>query len=272
MQAAGKTMQMTAAMAMVTAVVLGGANMCSAAVVAYDQASYPVYADNNPIGDNGGFGFGAWTHELSGSGGFFTTNEDRQSAVPGEPHKFPAPGLTTDGWYFALWHDGGGESVAVRPFASALNVGDSFSATLDHGWVDDGRFVGVRFRDSGGSTRLSFDFLGGSGGGYRAVGEVLQSASRGWTPEGFNLKLTLTGADAYQLTIDWLDGATDDVFTGTLAGSGGISQVAFYTGNQFGGWERDFYFNKLTLEVVPEPSSLAVLTLAALALLRRRSV
>ena len=88
---------------------------------ALDFASDPAYSGDGPgngLGSvagplNGGYGFGAWTFAVGGSGGAFIQNNG------------------PSGDSFDLWNNNyNNNTVAVRPFDSALSAGQSFSVQL----------------------------------------------------------------------------------------------------------------------------------------------
>ncbi|MDX2081362.1 MAG: PEP-CTERM sorting domain-containing protein [Terrimicrobiaceae bacterium] len=249
-----------------------------AVVTAYDDASNLPYASEPGYrgvsnGDNGGFGFGAWSFSTN-NGGFFTHNEDRN--VNNRPEQAVNPLLQSSGGrYFALWHsDGSGFSTATRTILGGLSVGDTFSMFMEHGWVDDFRIIGFRMINASSDQQAAFYFLGGPGGGYRLdSGIAQQSTSQGWTPEGMQVSFTLISSTTFSLEIDFLGPNTTETLNGTLQTTGGVAGFQLFSGSEFGGWERDFYSNQFTVNAIPEPSTLLLGTvgLVTLALVRRRT-
>lgn len=248
-----------------------------AVVTAYDDASNLPYASvggYRPVsdGDNGGFGFGAWSFTTN-SGGFFTHDEDR--SVNNRPEQAVNPQLqSAGGRYFAMWHNGGGFSTATRSITGGLNVGDTFSMYIEHGWVDDFRSIGFRMLNGSSDQQAAFYFLGGPGGGYRLdSGVAQQSTTQGWTPEGMQISFTLTSSTAFSLSVRFLGPDATENFNGTLQTSGGVTGFQLFSGADLGGWERDFYSNKFSVTAIPEPSSLllGLVGIAGLVAVRRRT-
>jgi hypothetical protein len=214
-----------------------------AAQLAFDNASQSVYADGWQTGDNGGFGFGAWTITPTGQGliGSSTANGDAQA---------PAGDIDTPGsrsWALAFVSDST-TITAVRPLTGPLNAGQHIMFDIDGSSTPNSEFMEVHLGSASGDRwyvqirPTAIAFIGSS-----------QSLVIPPTREGVHVDFTLTGADTYALSANVL-GAQPTVVTGTLAGTTGslIDQVSlqfielsFVAGDVF-------YSNSLA--VTPEPS------------------
>jgi hypothetical protein len=261
-------------------------------------------AGQNPPGtDNGGSGFGIWNF----SGGF---NGDGTNPPYGLSNHFidgvdfaasafndlgaPAFGLAGyNGFYLNDPNQGTNyaQPQAMRPFAQPLAIGETFSADIDtpasYDGVSDGTFpwVFIRFLSASGAVTAELNAGEGSGpnntfvsnwkyvdafnntdfGIAAGVGSIAPTA----TSDGSSISLLRTGASTGVLS---LDGASVNV---TFA-AGVPTAVRFLTyeftaggtmGNPTG--EQAFFFNNL--QIVPEPSSLAMMLLAGLSLISARS-
>lgn len=246
--------------------------------LASDSAARPAYAseaggawkglnstsNENPVGiDNGGFGFGPWDFD----GGFHAPD---QSAYGELNHfidgvDFPASGFNDLGApAFALTNaDRPGfkvTSVATRPFAQPIEVGDTFTADFDTPAVydalsaDDFPFTIISFLDSNGST--TFLIEGGSSLAFGDFNWRYDDASHdnfdtGIAPtatnDGSSLSLTLSSLTTAELVFD------GQPFEINLA-AGAPAAVSFTLfanasgdgmGNPTG--ERELFFNNLKI-------------------------
>ena len=227
----------------------------NAQIVATDNASNPAYDDGWAAGDNGGTGFGAWTTVTQG---FIGSSNQNGNA--------PSGNIDTGGESFGLFSNTGapGTAQAIRPFSSALTVGQTFSLDFDNGFVASGGAQGFSLL-SGGTIRFEFYFAGGSTS-YTvdvAAGSDFQTA-HGFTTDGMNTAFTLTSPDTFTFTITYNSGTpTTESFSGSLSGAAGtgIDSFRLFNANANQPSNNDgssnAYFNSPT--VVPEPSSLSLL-------------
>lgn len=231
--------------------------------VASDNAADTAYDDPYPqwiTGDNGGTGFGAWTLNTAGNGGFFTGDSTQNGFVP-------SGGINTAGRSWGMWANsdpGPAEIVAYRGFTGgSLSIGQTFTIDMDSGWNDgvQGFVLRSGTDTSSKNNGARFEFLQISGQGYSVFGSVFTNTAVGWTDGGLRISFTLTGADTYSVTITGLVSGASQTLTGTLGGTGGagIDSVALYDENINSGGNFDLYFNSMA--VIPEPSTL-VLVLA----------
>lgn len=253
------------------------------AVLAYDDSDDPAYDDAFPqwdSGDNGGYGFTAWTLSPAspqGDSGFFTATSSQNGFAPSGDIDSP------DGDAWGLYANGTGSAEAYRGFdfngdstLDSMPLYSTFTLYMDNGWNDANvGFVLRTGNDTGGkNTGQRLEFLHTAGENYRIIdssGAV--DTGIGWTDGGLILSLTLTSENTYSLLITPAGGGSSSVFSGTLGGSGGIQSVALYNEHAGNGSNFDVFFNNMTIsDAVPEPGvvSLLVLSTAFLAGRRRR--
>lgn len=192
---------------------------------AYDVAADPAYANAgdpnaNPPGNglttglNGGYGFGAWTISVTGSGNAFV-----QTYGP-------------SGYSFDLWNTSANSGTeAVRPFSSPLSPGQSFMVALRLNNLDNGdntnRFA---LEDASGNILFSYWHVGGDDqNGWYSDGTTSQGVATNFQyafTQFVTYKFTLNSATTYTFT----DLGTGASFTGTIANTP-IAQAAFIRRN-----------------------------------------
>lgn len=228
------------------------------ALEASDSSTNSTYSGGTFIGLNGGTGFNAWTGSGTGSGGNYIGGS----------------GLSASSWAIFSGGGAGNSYQATRPFSEAMAVGDTFSFQLGYtGVASGGGEIGINLF-SGGSFRLGFKFLGGAsewvlndGGSDFGTGISWAGGSPGTT-----MNYSLTRGTGNNYTINLSQGAQSYNGTNFTAASGvmSIDSVQIYSSAQGGG--ENVGFNNLN--VVPEPSTYALLALSAAAfgahVIRRR--
>ena len=245
------------------------------AQIASDSASDATYQppfNNWQNGDNGGFGFGAWsglTDQYVGNSDVNGDGSNSQGSAPGQDidTASQAP-LTATGASWALRGDGNiGAAFRGLP---ALQVGQMLRLDFDNGYINAGQSVGFGLR-SGATTRFEFFFAGGSTS-YTVAGSTNQGTTQGFTDDGMRTYFTLTGANTYSFTVDWLGLGTggDETFTGTLQNAGTIDTLRLFNFSNAGDPAGQAFYN--SLQVVPEPSTwlAGAMTLGGCVYLRRR--
>jgi dextranase len=251
-----------------------------------DRSSDAAYAEGWQDGADGGTGFGAWRLTSStspdGFAGFWTSSGEAIDNA-GAIDRGADPAWAS----FANSGDGVERASAFRSFDHALaGEGDRFGLTMEHGLID-GR-VGVSLRhgnaaddpeDYDRGSRLQFYFEGGDANYTLLDGDGESDTGIAWTDFGLKLEISLIDADRYDLLVwrfDEENDRTPEVFTfedRRFLGDGPIESFALFQSDGPGdGLQDDVYFNHLYYHAVevPEPGTLAVLTLGLLATGRRR--
>ncbi|MEY5012779.1 MAG: hypothetical protein RLY69_494 [Verrucomicrobiota bacterium] len=210
-------------------------------------------------GSNGGTGFGAWTITVNsgtGSAGSFI----------GDPSAAEITGMSSTSFGLYANPVGSGAFVdAGRSFANPLGVGDSFSFQWGINWDSNGGNKG--FSLYSGATEL----INVNNAGTSDITINASNINFGYGTAAMTWSFTLTSATNLQVDATDRDGV--GTYSGNFTISGAPDSFKFYASqldNSFLPDNRQPYFNNLSLTVVPEPSSLSLLALSGLALLRRQ--
>lgn len=171
---------------------------------------------------------------------------------------------------WAMWADSGGKpkfSASISSLAGTpLTLTNQFvSIDFDNGWIDSGEMAGVDFLDNSGNKQLAFYYAHGVSSYQVEDSSGNHLTSLGFTADGFNLKLTLTGGsggykiDAGSATVSGiLQQATSNLGKVVVYKVGSVSAIN----------DRDLFFNNLTISTsVPEASAMAFGALASSGLL-----
>lgn len=244
----------------------------SASLIASDNGGN--YASWGTDGQTGGTGFGTWTFKNFASAGFAGFYLDT--------------GATATNWaMYANQANLGGspQAVAYRDFTGgSLSVGQTFNIRFYNEGVDfAGGSVGLTLRtgnitngvsDYNNGSRFEFSFLQGATNYYIYDNSGTFHTAIPWQNSGLDLSFTLTSADTYDLQVVQLGTASTNLFTGrTLSGTSGngIDSTALY--NRFAGPDADqgnIRWNNM--EVIPEPSTIALFAMALAGLLVGRKL
>jgi len=256
------------------------AGLASAQVVASDYATNPTYSGGWSAGQNGGTGFGAWS--------FFGTDPSPAGTYQGMSS---ASSLGT-AWTLMANSSSSGLANAGRSITGGLQVGQMFQTTIQNPVNNAGiytyrgfdiLFTSASDNNAGGNNtaalRLSvFDYFNPAMNWHiddtvsfspsPAVSGITTGAS------GMIIGLTLTSATTYTLSMAPVSNPNSPylIHSGTLASP--IDYVDFRDYNTASGGLSDAANNlsisSMTITVVPEPASMALLGVGAFSLLALR--
>jgi hypothetical protein len=242
-------------------------SVCSGQTTAYDSASNPTYSGGWSAGQNGGYGFGAWSFN-----GTDPTPAGTYQGINNSPQIGTA-------WTMLTHSSSSGLANVGRAINGGLGVGQTFETVIQNPNTWQGTyayrgfdllFTSASDNNAGGvntsALRLQvFDYFNSSqfwqltdatfDGKIKPLNGVTTAAS------GVKIDLYLTSATSYSLTMTPLNGAAAFTTQGTL--SGPISYINFRDYNGVSGGLTDVAnnFGISYMEVVPEPSSLALIVL-----------
>ncbi len=246
--------------------------VCSAQFSAADYAADPTYAAGWSEGQNGGYGFSAWSFDgTSGS----AVQQGMNASSP-----FNALGRA-----WTMYNPVGGftdYANAGRGFAP-LQVGQTFETVVDNPTAR-AFWRGYTIRLGSGTSNgnvvervAAYTFEYFSYGNWLVGDGTANHATSLFDTDtaaaGMRLAITLTGAESYHLVMTPMNNpANAYTLDGTLKNSGPVNWIeyTFYDTASDPGSATDFYISSMT--IVPEPSTLALIGLgsAGLLFLRRR--
>src|SRR6266481_8536618 len=237
----------------------------SGQIVASDHANDPIYAGGWAAGQNGGYGFGAWS--FNGT----------DPTPPGTYQAMSSSSVIGRAWTLATHDNSTGLANAGRGIVGGLQVGQTFETVIDNPTPSpffrgfDILFTSGPDNNPGGNNTSAlrasvFNYgsttwkLTDSGGtSSSGINQATVAAA------GMRLDLTLTSATTYSLTLTPLNGATPYTHAGTLAGAGlPITWVDYrlYDGTSAGPEDTANNFEISRMSIVPEPSAFALIGLA----------
>lgn len=258
------------------------ANTVLSANLAADAAWDPAYAGGWTNGSNGGYGFAPWIFSPAAShanAGYYigssTSNGDGldNGLVGGA-----AGDLDIDtGPFFSvswgLYGNNGASATAVRPFTGGgLDPGQTFSIDFDNGDVEAPGEIILAFMDVFFNPLFQVSFSGG--GSYYEYIDVagVSTTAVAFGDEGLRFSMTMTGPTNYTASLVRRDGVSD-TWSGDLTAAPGVFVAIHDKGaGTNSGVRFDFFINNM--EIVPEPSTIALAALGVIGLagcyLRRR--
>jgi hypothetical protein len=199
-------------------------------------------------GQNGGFGFGAWTFTLNNATGGSTGGSFIATTAG-----------SSSGENFDIWNTAANAStVAVRPFSSALVAGQSFSVQFRLNSLNgDTTTNALMLQDASGNTLFSYWHVGNEANSNN--GHYTDAITTNGTAVNFQYQyqtfvsftFTLNSSTTYNFT----DNTTGHSFTGVISGVP-IAQVAFFRGNGTtpGSGGQDLQFDTLQIVSAAPPT------------------
>ena len=254
----------------------------AAAQTAYDTASDSIYSGGWSSGQNGGYGFGAWS--------FNQTQDQNNNIVSSGQQGMSSAGSIGTAWTLFNLSSSAGLANAGRAITGGLQVGQTFETVIQNPSTSAGYYTyrGWDLLFTGGTDN---DAPGDNTSALRAQVFDYYNAALGWAitdgsgtthpgltgpstaAAGARIDLTLTSATSYSLTVTPLNGDPAYTQSGTYAGP--ITYVDFRLYNTVSSGLSDVADNYgiSYMEVVPEPASMALLGLGlgGLLLFRRRN-
>ncbi len=236
------------------ACVLAGAGLAFGQ--ASDRADNAVYATDWQTGYNGGSGFGAWSLVAAGANhGYFSMDSSAD--------------IRTSDHVWGLYANTGETSEGTRPFSTALQIGQTFRINFENGNVDAaGPSVGIGLQNATAQNRFEFYFAGGSANYTVNDNAGAGDSGIGWRNTGMTVSFTLTGANSYAWDVSAYGGSSLNSGSGTLANSGDIDRMHVWNFNAGAGADANFYVNDM--QIIPEPSTMALLGIGLGGMLLRR--
>lgn len=203
-------------------------------------------------GANGGTGFEAWVITVDQSSGF-------SGNFIGDPASAGISGMATNSFGLYANPNGSGASVtATRELSSALSIGDTFSFQWGMNW------------DSGFDGNKGFSLFTGGISGTELVNVnnagsgtiTFNGDDTGFAYGTLAMEWSFTLTDATTLSVFGTARDGGSPFSTNITVSGAVDSFGFYASQMQGGDNAQPYFNNL--EVVPEPSTYALLALSAM--------
>jgi hypothetical protein len=264
---------MVCALSGATAMVAG---VCSGQIVAADYATNSAYAGGWSAGQNGGFGFGAWSFNAT-------------DPTPGGQQEITSSSPLGRSWTLFNLSSTNGISIGGRAINGGLQPGQKFETIIQNpvtyhffrGW-DIAFFNGTDNHPAGNnSASIALNIFGYTFTGSLPNWDVTDNSTTTTTlspyttgSAGMKLDLTLTSATTYSLTLTPLSNP-GAAYTQSGSFSGGpIDWVQFRLYNTISSGPTDtasnFEINGMTISTIPEPSALLLLGLGSAGFLFRR--
>lgn len=242
-----------------------------AANPASDDAADPAYDDGWQTDDNGGYGFGPWFMELSGTGGKRLASSTLNGDTNGDGD------IDTAGRSWLLSAGDNGDAQAFRNFTGGtLMPGESFGFTGDYTPPADPNALfsaGAGLGNTLGEARIFVGLETGTSNYFVDDADGIRSTGVTPTSDGLRFDFMLNTLDTYTLRLTQLGTGEISTFTGELAGTPGsrLNHFGMFAYYSSGYSSQDSFFNSLEV-IVPEPAipTAAALLLLSLTRARRR--
>jgi len=263
----------TIAFLSILGLVAGSGLSVFAATPATDDAAQSTYDDGWSSTDNGGSGWsGPWSLTTSpGASGSQAGHFIGSSTVNGDSSS--GGDIDTAGRAWGLYANSSYISSATRGFAGEfLGIGQTFVFDFDNGFIDNGSSVSATLRGAGGTPDFYFNFVGDTANyhvGQSGIFGFTTDTGVGFTDQGLHVEIELTGTNTVSTSITPLGGSTT-VVNSTLAGNAAWDRVMFENANAGSGDANNLYINSISVQAVPEPATMTLLSFGVLSLLAGR--
>lgn len=208
------------------------------------EAADSAYDDGWQTNDADGSGFGPWTLVATSNAGHFAAS----SAGNGDGDSNGDGDIDTGGRAWGMFANSGGEAVAIRDFNNPMDIGHTFSLSMDNGFVDGA--VGFRLRNINNQEVLRFYFEGGDANYTLLDGNGEQDTGVPYTDEGLNISVTLTGSGLFDFQITPLESGTATTLSGTFINTTATNTIHSLSAfNQNAGFNApaNLYFNNFEI-------------------------
>jgi len=233
-----------------------------AATAGSDNSGNAAYGDGWATGDNGGTGYGAWTINSTQGSGF------AGAFIGGSG----AGGLDLGASSFGLYANPNTSAASVealRDFDSAMLVGQTFSFTLGINWDSgsDGA-KGFSLYDSVGGEIFNMNCGNSAAITYSGSSSGTMFSNYGTIP--MNVAITYSSSTTIDVTANGRDGV--ESFNQSFTVANAPDSFRFYAYQMQAGDNAQPYFDDLAMSSapIPEPATMGLLGLGALAMVLRR--
>jgi hypothetical protein len=235
---------------------------------ALDDANDPAYAGGWSSGNNGGYGFGAWSYSADpNSGAFIGSSTENGGGDPGHDGDIDLAGKA-----WGLFANSGAILNINRDFNGPLAIGDTLQLDMDNGYVDSDGYVGFNLVGPMGAhgrpTLFTLQFQGGTSNYKISAGGSPADTGIGFTDSGlhFDLAVVDAGGGVGALNVHVAgkaasDGAAFDKHFNGLPISGGdgtIQGIQLFNQTAGSNSDHNLFFNNLKITGAPALPTLAV--------------